>query len=329
MNTDDQILDTLFSNDYLPLFMQEEEAFKFLRLAVSHGFNEVSWRYYFDKNKRELFKSFIFLESYISGQLPENAEISLTQEQLSGYKERLIKIGNDPGIIEIPRLSQDDWDWIFSKVLINNKTSPDQEQIINNYILIRENEYKEQALAESFIMNVQDQKIVDECNLLISLAILEKIFLFLWENRVSDEPEKIIKGITIFDYSYEIRGKKTVNNPDKIFKTKKFESKETYESREEVEQKVREITVLYHDESSPLESDGSANYKPEEEFIKYIYNSTATHGWNLAIVGMALVNYGASLEETFKIEIPDDDFEGFTDFDSIVDYICDSLNLTE
>ena len=71
-------------------------------------------------------------------------------------------------------------------------------------------------------MNVQDQKIVDECNLLISLAILEKIFLFLWENRVSDEPEKIIKGISIFDYSYEIRGKKTVNNPDKIFKTNKF-----------------------------------------------------------------------------------------------------------
>ena len=85
-----------------------------------------------------------------------------------------------------------------------------------------------------------------------------------------------------------------------FWKTKKFEKVKKYNSREEVEEKVKEIALTYYDEITPLESDGSKDYRPELEFLDYCFS--ATHGWDLAFASMALLNFTESISETFNIE---------------------------
>ena len=85
-----------------------------------------------------------------------------------------------------------------------------------------------------------------------------------------------------------------------FWKTKKFEKVKKYDSREEVEEKLKEIALTYHDEATPLESDGSKDYRPELEFLDYCHSGT--HGWDLAFSSMALVNFTDSVIETFNIE---------------------------
>ena len=85
-----------------------------------------------------------------------------------------------------------------------------------------------------------------------------------------------------------------------FWKTKKFEKVKKYNSREEVEEKVKEIALTYYDEITPLESDGSKDYRPELEFLDYCFS--ATHGWDLAFASMALLNFTDSIIETFNIE---------------------------
>ena len=85
-----------------------------------------------------------------------------------------------------------------------------------------------------------------------------------------------------------------------FWKTKKFEKVKKYNSRAEVEEKVKEIALTYYDEITPLESDGSKDYRPELEFLDYCFS--ATHGWDLAFASMALLNFTESIIETFNIE---------------------------
>ena len=85
-----------------------------------------------------------------------------------------------------------------------------------------------------------------------------------------------------------------------FWKTKKFEKVKKYDSREEVEEKLKEIALTYHDEATPLESDGSKDYRPEIEFLDYCHS--AAYGWDLAFSSMALVNFTDSVIETFNIE---------------------------
>ena len=85
-----------------------------------------------------------------------------------------------------------------------------------------------------------------------------------------------------------------------FWKTKKFEKVKKYNSREEVEEKVKEIALTYYDEITPLESVGSKDYRPELEFLDYCFS--ATHGWDLAFASMALLNFTESISETFDIE---------------------------
>ena len=85
-----------------------------------------------------------------------------------------------------------------------------------------------------------------------------------------------------------------------FWKPKKFKKLKKYSSRAEVEEKVREIATIYHDEITTLESDGSKNYRPEIEFLDYCHSGT--HGWDLAFSSMALVNFTDSVIETFNIE---------------------------
>ena len=84
------------------------------------------------------------------------------------------------------------------------------------------------------------------------------------------------------------------------WKEKKFEKLKKYNSRKEVEEKLKEIALRYHDEATPLESDGSKDYRPEIEFLDYCHSGT--YGWDLAFSSMALINFTNSVIETFNIE---------------------------
>ena len=86
-----------------------------------------------------------------------------------------------------------------------------------------------------------------------------------------------------------------------FWKIKKFEKVKKYNSRKEVEEKVKEIALTYHDEITPLESDGSKDYRPELAFLDYCHSGTPS-GWSLAFTGMALLNFSDSVIETFNIK---------------------------
>jgi len=114
--------------------------------------------------------------------------------------------------------------------------------------------------------------------------------------------------------------------------TKKFKKLKKYSSRAEVEEKVREIATIYHDEITPLESDGTKDYKPEKEFLNYLL-SGHNGGWELAFTSMALANFEDSISETFNIDgIPEEYWEmhGYDNsFKYLIDSICEELNINK
>ena len=117
-----------------------------------------------------------------------------------------------------------------------------------------------------------------------------------------------------------------------FWKTKKFEKVKKYDSREEVEEKLKEIALTYHNEATPLESDGSKDYRPELEFLDYCHSGT--HGWDLAFSSMALVNFTDSVIETFNIEeemvekyLDDLSITSEVRFNKLINYICSELDI--
>lgn len=117
-----------------------------------------------------------------------------------------------------------------------------------------------------------------------------------------------------------------------FWKTKKFKEVKKYNSREEVEERLREIALKYHDEATPLESDGSRDYRPELEFLDYCHSGT--DGWDLAFSSMALVNFTDSVIETFSIkeEMVEELIDNLTvtsevRFNNLIDYICNELKI--
>ena len=119
-----------------------------------------------------------------------------------------------------------------------------------------------------------------------------------------------------------------------FWKTKRFKKVKKYNSRKQIEEKVKEIALTYHDEITPLESDGSKDYRPEIEFLDYCHSGTPS-GWNLAFTGMALLNFSDSVIETFNIkeeEKVEECLDGLSvtsevRFNKLIDYICNELNI--
>ena len=112
-----------------------------------------------------------------------------------------------------------------------------------------------------------------------------------------------------------------------FWKTKKFEKEKKYNSRKEVEEKVKEIALTYHDEITPLESGGSKDYRPEIALLDYCFSGT--HGWDLAFSSMALVNFTDSVIETFNIQeemiekcLDDLSITSEVRFNKLIDIIC-------
>ena len=117
-----------------------------------------------------------------------------------------------------------------------------------------------------------------------------------------------------------------------FWKTKRFKKIKKYNSRKEVEEKVKEIALTYHDEITPLESDGSKNYRPEIEFLDYCHSGT--HGCDLAFSCMALLNFSDSVIETFNIEeemvekcLDDLSVTSEVRFNNLIDLICHKINI--
>ena len=119
-----------------------------------------------------------------------------------------------------------------------------------------------------------------------------------------------------------------------FWKTKRFKKVKKYNSRKEVEEKVKEIALKYHDEITPLESDGSKDYRPELAFLDYCHSGTPS-GWNLAFTGMALLNFSDSVIETFNIQDEEvveyclDEMSVTSEvrFNKLIDIICEELNI--
>ena len=112
-----------------------------------------------------------------------------------------------------------------------------------------------------------------------------------------------------------------------FWETKKFEKEKKYNSRKEVEEKVKEIALTYHDEITPLESGGSKDYRPEIALLDYCFSGT--HGWDLAFSSMALVNFTDSVIETFNIQeemiekcLDDLSITSEVRFNKLIDIIC-------
>ena len=118
-----------------------------------------------------------------------------------------------------------------------------------------------------------------------------------------------------------------------FWKTKRFKKEKKYNSRKEVEEKLKEIALTYHDEITPLESDGSKDYRPELAFLDYCHSGTPS-GWNLAFTGMALLNFSDSVIETFNIQdeemvekcLDDLSITSEVRFNNLIDLIYHDLN---
>jgi len=222
MKTIEVIGELILNNEYTPLLLAAPEIQPFLTRAVQHQFDDEATRYFFDKKNRELFIDNMMLSASLYGDFGLVA--NLTNEEITAYKKRRDKLSDggalfysspkDSDIIEIPRLSEEEWRDIFSKLLSEvGSSSSYHEQLLSNYSQYIDGSSSERYILHALMENIQDEVIRINFDYLITLRANEIIIGFLWENRLNDNKEDLFKGISIFEISgHEV----IITNKDKM-----------------------------------------------------------------------------------------------------------------
>jgi hypothetical protein len=174
--------------------------------------------YYFDKRNKELFSTGMFLEMIIRGKMDVEVETNLSQEDMSSYSERIRRIDENDDIIEIPRISQGEWDTIMETVILQNESSQYKRQLEDNLNVIRGKQYWVESFTIAFTEGVDDRKVEEDFDKLLNNVANNRIYN--WVRSIDENEDRdvmeILNSLNVDEYDVEIRKARVENKEEPV-----------------------------------------------------------------------------------------------------------------
>ena len=152
-------------------------SYQFIHNAICYNFRDSAYMFYVDLKSKELFSIFIMLRLALTEEkLRARLSTTLSDLQKEIIISRIKRIDNeDDNIIEVPRLSEGEWDTLMNTVILKNKDSDDIQKLESNLDNIHESNFELDTIVLTFLSGINDEKIDDDFHDIYKILINNKI----------------------------------------------------------------------------------------------------------------------------------------------------------
>ena len=152
-------------------------SYQFIHNAICYNFKNSAHMFYVDLKSKELFSIFIMLRFALTDEEGKRrVSTTLSDLQKEIIISRIERIDNeDDNIIEVPRLSEGEWDTLMNTVILKNKDSDDILKLESNLDNIHKINFELETIVFTFLSGISDEKIDDDFHDIYKILINNKI----------------------------------------------------------------------------------------------------------------------------------------------------------
>ena len=165
-------------------------SYQFIQNAICYNFRDSAHMFYVDLKSKELFSIFIMLRFALTDEEGKRrVSTTLSDLQKEIITSRIERIDNeDDNIIEVPRLSEGEWDTLMNTVILKNQDSDDIQKLESNLDNIHKSNFELETIVLTFLSDINDEKIDDDFHDIYKILINNKINN--WLKLIDDGIEK-------------------------------------------------------------------------------------------------------------------------------------------
>ena len=170
-------------------------SYRFIHNAICYNFRNSAYMFYVDLKSKELFSIFIMLRFALTDEEGKRrVSTTLSDLQKEIIISRIERIDNeDDNIIEVPRLSEGEWDTLMNTVILKNKDSDDIQKLESNLDNIHKSNFELETIVLTFLSGISDEKIDDDFQDIYKILVNNKINN--WLKLIDDGTEKSVMQI--------------------------------------------------------------------------------------------------------------------------------------
>ena len=170
-------------------------SYQFIHNAICYNFKNSAYMFYVDLKSKELFSISIMLRFALTDEEGKRrVSTTLSDLQKEIIISRIERIDNeDDNIIEVPRLSEGEWDTLMNTVILKNKDSDDIQKLESNLDNIHKSNFELETIVLTFLSGISDEKIDDDFHDIYKILINNKINN--WLKLIDDGTEKSVMQI--------------------------------------------------------------------------------------------------------------------------------------
>ena len=170
-------------------------SYQFIQNAICYNFKNSAHMFYVDLKSKELFSIFIMLRFALTDEEGKRrVSTTLSDLQKEIILSRIKRIDNeDDNIIEVPRLSEGEWDTLMNTVILKNQDSDDIQKLESNLDNIHKSNFELETIVLTFLSDINDEKIDDDFHDIYKILINNKINN--WLKLIDDGTEKSVLQI--------------------------------------------------------------------------------------------------------------------------------------
>ena len=173
-----------------PIELIMHGSYQFIQNAICYNFRDSAYMFYVDLKSKELFSIFIMLRFALTDEEGKRrVSTTLSDLQKEIIISRIERIDNeDDNIIEVPRLSEGEWDTLMNTVILKNQDSDDIQKLESNLDNIHKSNFELETIVLTFLSGTSDEKIDDDFHDIYKILINNKINN--WLKLIDDGTEK-------------------------------------------------------------------------------------------------------------------------------------------
>ena len=178
-----------------PIELIMHGSYQFIHNAICYNFKNSAYMFYVDLKSKELFSNSIMLRFALTDEEGKRrVSTTLSDLQKEIIISRIERIDNeDDNIIEVPRLSEGEWDTLMNTVILKNKDSDDIQKLESNLDNIHKSNFELDTIVLTFLSDINDEKIDDDFHDIYKILVNNKINN--WLKLIDDGSEKNVKQI--------------------------------------------------------------------------------------------------------------------------------------
>jgi len=159
-----------------PLELIMHVSYQFIHNAICYNFKNSAYMFYVDLKSKELFSISIMLRFALTDEEGKRrVSTTLSDLQKEIIISRIERIDNeDDNIIEVPRLSEGEWDTLMNTVILKNKDSDDIQKLESNLDNIHKSNFELETIVLTFLSDINDEKIDDDFHDIYKILVNNK-----------------------------------------------------------------------------------------------------------------------------------------------------------